>query len=97
MLLLTTPIVLQKQNVYALTPAGRYSSGFSHGEQQAAIDFQNHSPFNSACITTFSFDLANLPGSMVMINNIYKKYTLNEHVRSETYKDTCMLTKHKPN
>ncbi|MGB8937415.1 MAG: hypothetical protein WCC17_20170, partial [Candidatus Nitrosopolaris sp.] len=50
MLLLTTAIVLQKQNVNALTPAGRYSSGFSHGEQQAATDFQNHSPFNSACI-----------------------------------------------
>jgi hypothetical protein len=30
-------------NAYAI------SIGFSRGEQQAAEDFQNHSPFNSAC------------------------------------------------
>ena len=28
------PIVLEKQNLYALTSGDRYTSGFSHGEQQ---------------------------------------------------------------
>jgi hypothetical protein len=37
MMMLTSP------NAYAI------SIGFSRGEQQAAQDFQNHSPFNSAC------------------------------------------------
>src|SRR5215471_8428983 len=37
MMMLTAP------NAYAI------SIGFSRGEQQAAKDFQNHSPFNSAC------------------------------------------------
>ncbi|HYA82171.1 MAG TPA: hypothetical protein VEH06_01790 [Candidatus Bathyarchaeia archaeon] len=37
MMMLTAP------NAYAI------SVGFSRGEQQAASDFQNHSPFNSAC------------------------------------------------
>ena len=27
-------------SLYALTSGDRYTSGFSHGEQQAAIDFQ---------------------------------------------------------
>ena len=35
MLLLTTAIVLQKQNAYALTSAALQASGFSDGEQQA--------------------------------------------------------------
>jgi hypothetical protein len=43
MLILTTP------NAYAVTSADRYNNGFSHGEQQAATDFQNHSPFNLDC------------------------------------------------
>jgi hypothetical protein len=43
-------IVLENQNLYALTSGDRYSSGFSHGEQQAAIDFQNNSPFNPLCV-----------------------------------------------
>ncbi|MGA9152494.1 MAG: hypothetical protein WBZ36_18110 [Candidatus Nitrosopolaris sp.] len=42
-------IVLEDQNLYALTSVDRYNSGFSHGEQQAAIDFQN-SPFNPVCV-----------------------------------------------
>ena len=37
MMMLTAP------NAYAI------SIGFTRGEQQAATDFQNHSPFNSAC------------------------------------------------
>jgi hypothetical protein len=43
MLILTAP------NAYAVTSADRYTNGFSHGEQQAATDFQNHSPFNLDC------------------------------------------------
>lgn len=43
MLILTVP------NAYAVTSADRYNNGFSHGEQQAATDFQNHSPFNLDC------------------------------------------------
>jgi hypothetical protein len=42
-------LTLTAPNVYAVTPADRYNNGFSHGEQQAATDFQNHSPFNLAC------------------------------------------------
>ncbi len=42
-------LTLTAPNVYAVTPSDRYNNGFSHGEQQAAIDFQNHSPFNLAC------------------------------------------------
>jgi hypothetical protein len=55
MLLLTTAIVLQKQNAYALTSAERQASGFSDGEQQAATDFKNHSPFNAACDPTGAY------------------------------------------
>jgi hypothetical protein len=36
-------MMLTAPNAYAV------SIGFSRGEQQAAKDFQNHSPFNSAC------------------------------------------------
>jgi hypothetical protein len=36
-------MMLTVPNAYAI------SIGFSRGEQQAAKDFQNHSPFNSAC------------------------------------------------
>ena len=36
-------MMLTAPNVYAI------SIGFSRGEQQAAIDFQNQTPFNSAC------------------------------------------------
>jgi len=43
MLLLIAP------NAYAVTSADRYNNGFSQGEQQAATDFQNHSPFNLDC------------------------------------------------
>jgi hypothetical protein len=43
-------IVFENQNLYALTSGDRYTSGFSHGEQQAAIDFQNNSPFNPVCV-----------------------------------------------
>jgi hypothetical protein len=35
-------------NAYAVT-SDRYNNGFTHGEQQATTDFQNHSPFNLAC------------------------------------------------
>lgn len=39
MLLLTTVTVLQKQNVYALSPQERYNSGLTDGGQQASTDF----------------------------------------------------------
>lgn len=45
-------LIFTAPRVYALTSAERYSSGFSDGGQQAATDFQNHSPFNSACDPT---------------------------------------------
>jgi hypothetical protein len=46
-LLLTT--ILDKQDLYALTPVDRYNSGFSHGKQQALSDFQSNSTFNPVC------------------------------------------------
>jgi hypothetical protein len=48
-------IVLENQNLYALTSGDRYTSGFSHGEQQAAIDLQNNSPFNPVCVEHTSY------------------------------------------
>jgi hypothetical protein len=48
-------IVLEDQNLYALTSGDRYTSGFSHGERQAAIDFQNNSPFNPVCVEHTSY------------------------------------------
>ncbi len=48
-------IALENQNLYALTSGDRYTSGFSHGEQQAAIDFQNNSPFNPVCVGHTSY------------------------------------------
>jgi hypothetical protein len=56
MLLLTT--VLEKQDLYAktgLTSGDRYTSGFSHGEKQAIIDFQNNSTFNPVCVNHTSY------------------------------------------
>jgi len=53
MLLLTS--VLEKQNLSALTSGDRYTSGFSHGEQQAATDFQNNSTFNPVCVKHTSY------------------------------------------
>ncbi len=41
---------VENQNLYALTSGDRYTSGFSHGEHQAAIDFQNNIPFNPLCV-----------------------------------------------
>ncbi len=48
-------IVLENQNLYALTSEDRYTSGFSHGEQQAVIDLQNNSPFNPLCVEHTSY------------------------------------------
>jgi len=47
MLLLTN--VLDKQDLYALTSVDRYNNGFSHGKQQALLDFQSNSTFNPVC------------------------------------------------
>jgi hypothetical protein len=48
-------ILLENQNLYALSSGDRYTSGFSHGEQQAAIDFQNNIPFNPVCVEHTSY------------------------------------------
>lgn len=48
-------LVLTAPKAYSLTSAERYSSGFSDGGQQAATDFQNHTPFNSACDPTGAY------------------------------------------
>jgi hypothetical protein len=45
-------LILTAPNACALTSAERYSSGFSDGGQQAATDYQNHIPFDSACDPT---------------------------------------------
>ncbi len=43
-------IGLENQNLYALTSLDRYTSGFSRGEHQAAIDFENNIRFNPLCV-----------------------------------------------
>ena len=68
MLLLTT---LEKQNLSAETSAHKYNSGFSHGEQQAAIDFQNNGPFNPVCVKHTSYYCAGYAkGYNVTWNNL---------------------------
>jgi hypothetical protein len=64
-------IVLENQNLYALTSGDRYNSGFSHGEQQATIDFQNNSPFNPLCVEHTSYYCAGyFKGYNVTWNNL---------------------------
>jgi hypothetical protein len=64
-------IVFEDQNLYALTSADRYTSGFSYGEQQAAIDFQNNSPFNPLCVEHTSYYCAGyVKGYNVTWNNL---------------------------
>ncbi|MGC2573036.1 MAG: HNH endonuclease signature motif containing protein [Candidatus Nitrosopolaris sp.] len=72
MLLLTS--VLEKQNLSALTSGDRYTSGFSHGEQQAATDFQNNSTFNPVCVKHTSYYCTGyLKGYSVTWNNLSAK------------------------
>jgi hypothetical protein len=52
MILLTS--VLEK-SLSALTSGDRYNTGFSHGEEQAATDFQNNSTFNPVCVKHTSY------------------------------------------
>jgi hypothetical protein len=64
-------IVFEDQNLYALTSGDRYTSGFSHGEQRAAIDFQNNSPFNPLCVEHTSYYCAGyVKGYNVTWNNL---------------------------
>jgi hypothetical protein len=64
-------IVLEDQNLYALTSEDRYTSGFSHGEQQAAIDFQYNIPFNPVCVEHTSYYCAGyVKGYNVTWNNL---------------------------
>jgi hypothetical protein len=68
------PIVLENQNLYALTSGDRYNSGFSHGEEQAAIDFQNNSTFNPVCVNHTSYYCAGyVKGYSVIWNNLAAK------------------------
>ncbi|MFY9872529.1 MAG: HNH endonuclease signature motif containing protein [Candidatus Nitrosopolaris sp.] len=70
-----SPIVLEKQNLYPLTSGDRYNSGFSHGHQQAAIDFQNNSPFNPVCVKHTSYYCAGyVKGYNVTWNNLAAKW-----------------------
>ena len=63
--------VLENQNLYALSSVDRYTSGFSHGEQQATIDFQNNSPFNPVCGEHTSYYCAGyVKGYIVTWNNL---------------------------
>jgi hypothetical protein len=69
-------ILLENQNRYALTSGDRYNSGFSHGQQQAAIDFQNNSPFNPVCVNHTSYYCAGYAkGYNVTWNNLAAKGT----------------------
>jgi len=42
-------LIFTVPKTYALTHIERFNFGYSDGGQQAATDFRNHSPFNSAC------------------------------------------------
>jgi hypothetical protein len=64
-------IVLEDQNIYALSSLDRYTSGFSHGEQHAATDFQNNIPFNPVCVEHTSYYCAGyVKGYNVTWNNL---------------------------
>ena len=64
-------IVLDDENLYALTSGNRYTSGFSDGEQQAALDFQNNVPFNQVCVEHTSYYCAGyFKGYNVTWNNL---------------------------
>jgi hypothetical protein len=77
--LLTT--VLEKQDLYAktaLTSGDRYTRGFSHGEQQVTIDFQNNSPFNPVCVAHTTYYCAGyFKAYNVTWNNLAKGPTSN--------------------
>jgi hypothetical protein len=67
-------IVLENQNLYALTSGDRYTSGFLH-EQQAATDFQNNSNFNPVCVKHTSYYCAGyVKGYNVTWNNLAAKW-----------------------
>jgi hypothetical protein len=67
-------IVLENQNLFALTSGDLYTSGFSHGEQQAATDFQNNSTFNPVCVNHTSYYCAGYSkGYNVTWNNLAAK------------------------
>ena len=69
------PIVFEKQNLYALTSGDRYTSGFSHGEQQAATDIQNNSNFNPVCVKHTSYYCASyVEGYDATWNNLAAKW-----------------------
>jgi len=72
MLLLTT--VSEEQNLSALTSGDRYTSGFSHGKQKAATDFQNNSTFNPVCVKHTSYYCAGyVKGYNATWNNLAAK------------------------
>jgi hypothetical protein len=62
--------VLENQNLYALTSLDRYNGGFLHGEQQAAIDFQNNRSF-PVCVEHTSYYCAGyVKGYNITWNNL---------------------------
>jgi hypothetical protein len=78
--------IVENQNLYAITSADRYTSGFSHGEQQAVIDFQNNSPFNPVCVEHSGYYCAGyFKGYNVTWNNLAtNRQTSNPNPRSST-------------
>jgi hypothetical protein len=66
---------VENQNLYALTSGDRYTSGFSHGEQQAVIDFQNNIAFNPVCVEHTGYYCAGyFKGYNVTWNNLAAKW-----------------------
>ncbi|MGA9153822.1 MAG: HNH endonuclease signature motif containing protein [Candidatus Nitrosopolaris sp.] len=64
-------MVLENQNLYALTSGDRYTNGFSHGEQQATVDFQNNIPFNPVCVAHTTYYCAGyFKGYNITWNNL---------------------------
>jgi hypothetical protein len=77
--------IVENQKLYALTSGDRYTSGFSHGEQQAAIDFQNNSPFNPLCVEHTTYYCAGyFKGYNVTWNNLAKGQTSNPKPSAST-------------
>jgi hypothetical protein len=78
-------IVLENQNLYALTSADRYTSGFSHGEEQAAMDFQNNIPFNPVCVSHTNYYCAGyVKAYNVTWDNLAKGQTSNPPASNST-------------
>lgn len=86
-------IVLGNQNLFALTSGDRYTSGFSHGEQQATIDFQNNIPFNPLCVKHTSYYCAGyFKAYNVTWNNLAKGHKSNPSPNPSASNSTSLST-----